>query len=131
MGERPAWAKPFGKEKEPSGDIWNNSHEHGELPGLQAPHWPCCGFLAKESDISNHELLSLCNIYFENTVMTVTSIIFVQIPSYSDQDLRTYTSVHKQDAQVESKEDRSTTPNDVAKADNISLCQERAHVLQG
>ena len=63
--------------------------------------------------------------------MTVTSIIFVQIPSYSDQDLRTYTSVHKQDAQVESKEDRSTTPNDVAKADNISLCQERAHVLQG
>lgn len=78
--------------------------------------------LAKESDILKHEPLSLWNIYFKNG-MIMTSIIFVQIPSYSDQDMRTYTSVHKQDAQVESKEDRSPTLNVLQ---NLAcVCQEQ------
>lgn len=60
----------------------------------------------------------------------VTSIIFVKIPSYSDQGMRTHTSVHKQGAQVESKEDRSSTSNDIAKP-GLCLTGERDQVLQG
>lgn len=46
--------------------------------------------------------------------MIMTSNIFVRIPNYSDQHMRTNTSFHIQDVQVESKEDRSSTPSDAA-----------------
>lgn len=72
MGERPAWAKPCSR--------------------LHTGH---AAALARDSDILKHQLLSLWYIYFENSMMTATSVILVQIPSYSDQDMRTYTPLHK------------------------------------
>lgn len=87
--------------------------------------WPCCGF-SKGAWPS----LSLWNTCLENIITIVTSIIFVKIPSYSDQGMRTHTSVHKQGAQVESKVDRSSTSNDIAKP-GLCLTGKRDHVLQG